>query len=264
MKLYYNDEFFSSIINGFEALYEVDAVALGGSRSTGESDEKSDYDIYVYCTKELSTDKKAEIVKPYCSEAEIANCYWEPEDNCILKNGIGLDIIYRNPEIFENYLKVVVDGGKSFNGYTTCFWHNIIKSKVLFDKSGRFTETQKKYDIAFPPELKKNIIENNRKLLNGVLPSYDKQIEKAYSRGDIVSVHHRTTEFLASYFDIIFALNELTHPGEKRLVYLCKKYCKILPESFEENINALLSTVGRENPTPIIKDMIEKLDAVIV
>ena len=264
MKTYYNDEFFSAIINGFEALDEVDAIALGGSRSTGESDEKSDYDIYVYCKDELTAEKKAEIVKPHCSESEIANHYWELEDNCILKNGLGIDIIYRQAEKFENYLSYVVDGANSFNGYTTCFWHNIKNSKVLFDKSGKFSELQKKYDIPYPQQLKKNIIENNRKLLNGVLPSYDKQIEKAYNRGDIVSVHHRTTEFLASYFDIIFALNELTHPGEKRLVSLCKKYCKIIPERFEENINALLSAVGRDDPTPIVKDMIENLDAVIV
>ena len=263
MKTYYNDEFFSKIINGFEMCDEVDAVALGGSRSTGESDDNSDYDIYVYCTKELSPEKKAEIVTPYCNESEICNHYWELEDNCILKNGLGIDIIYRNIEKFEEYLSYVVDGANSFNGYTTCFWHNIIKSVVLFDKSGKFTELQKKYDIPYPQQLKKNIIEKNRKLLNGVLPSYDKQIKKAYGRNDIVSVHHRTTEFLASYFDIIFALNELTHPGEKRLISLCKKHCKILPESFEENINALLKSIGNENPYPIVKDIIEKLDKII-
>lgn len=263
MNTYYNDEFFSSIINGFEQCDEVDAVVLGGSRSTGESDVKSDYDIYVYCTKELSAEKKSEIVKPYCSEAEICNHYWELEDNCILKNDIPVDIIYRSAEEFEKYLSFVVDGGNSFNGYTTCFWHNIINSEILFDKSGKFTELQKKYNIPYPEKLKKNIIENNRKLLSGVLPSYDKQIEKAYNRNDRVSVHHRTTEFLASYFDIIFAVNELTHPGEKKLISLCEKHCKILPESFEENINALLSAIGNENPCPIIKDMIEKLDKII-
>lgn len=263
MKTYFNDEIFSAIINGFEKLDEVDAVVLGGSRSTGESDLASDYDIYVYCKEELSLEKKAEVVKPHCSEAEIGNHYWELEDNCVMKNGVGLDIIYRSVDRFEKYLAFVVDGAKSFNGYTTCFWHNIINSKVLFDKSGKFSELRKKYDIPYPEELRKNIIENNRKLLSGVLPSYDKQIKKAFERDDIVSVHHRITEFLASYFDIIFAFNRLTHPGEKRLIYLCKKHCKILPKNFEENIKALLSSVGRENPYPIVKDMIAELDVVL-
>ena len=45
-------------------------------------------------------------------------------------------------------------------------------------------------------------------LLSGMLPSFDTQIKKAEKRRDLVSVNHRVTEFLASYFDILFALNE--------------------------------------------------------
>ena len=69
------------------------------------------------------------------------------------------------------------------------------------------------------------------------MPAYPKQIIKAVQRNDFVSINHRITEFLASYFDLLFAINEVTHPGEKRLVQLCKTQCKILPENFEENLN---------------------------
>ena len=34
-------------------LPEVEAIALGGSRATGRSDEKSDYDVYVYITGDI-------------------------------------------------------------------------------------------------------------------------------------------------------------------------------------------------------------------
>ena len=37
------------ILLALKSLDTVEAVALGGSRSTGASDENSDYDIYVYC-----------------------------------------------------------------------------------------------------------------------------------------------------------------------------------------------------------------------
>lgn len=53
-------------------------------------------------------------------------------------------------------------------------------------------------------------------LLTGSLPSYDKQIEKILVRKDIVSINYRVAAFLESYLDIIFAINRLTHPGEKR------------------------------------------------
>ena len=36
-----------------------------------------------------------------------------------------------------------------------------------------------------------------------------------------------------------------------------------LTENFEENITALLKSIGNENPCPIVKDMIEKLDKII-
>lgn len=60
---------------------------------------------------------------------------------------------------------------------------------------------------------------------------------------------------MESYFDIIFAMNELTHPGEKRLVQLCKKNCKILPNNFEENINRLFADLYTDYDR--IKDDIE-------
>lgn len=82
-------------------------------------------------------------------------------------------------------------------------------------------------------------MEKNMKLLSDAMPAYKFQIAKAVERNDLVSVSHRTTAFMESYFDIIWAMNELTHPGEKRLVSLCKKQCKILPVDFEENINQL-------------------------
>ncbi len=263
MSVSIKDEYFNSIISALKEYDEVDAIALGGSRSTGVCDEKSDYDIYVYCKGELTNEMKSNAITPHCIEAEIGNHYWELEDNCILKNGIAIDIIYRKTEMFADYLKMVVDEGNSFNGYTTCFWHNILNSKVLFDKSGEFTEMQKECTVPYPEKLRKNIIEKNRNLLSGKLPSYDKQIAKASKRGDIVSVHHRTTEFLASYFDIIFALNRLTHPGEKKLVRICKNTCKILPERFEENITALLESIPNGKTTEIVSDMIAKLDEVI-
>lgn len=263
MTKYTDNDNLNSIISAFENLRQIDAVVLGGSRSTGLNDENSDYDIYVYLNSELDNETKSKTVMPFCSTAEIGNHYWELEDNCIMKNGVGLDIIYRNIDSFSNYLKLVIDEGKPFNGYTTCFWHNIKNSKVLFDKTGEFSEMQKKYDIPYPEKLRKNIIENNRNLLSGKLPSYDMQIKKVQQRGDLVSVNHRITAFLESYFDIIFALNRLSHPGEKRIVSLCKNTCKILPEKFEENINALLSSVTTGGSYEIVCDMVEKLDKVL-
>ena len=77
------------------------------------------------------------------------------------------------------------------------------------------------------------------RLLHTAMPAYDAQIAKAVRRGDRVSVCHRTAAFLESYFDVILARNAMTHPGEKRLVQLCRARCAVLPERFEENLDRL-------------------------
>ena len=64
---------------------------------------------------------------------------------------------------------------------------------------------------------------------------------------------------MASYFDVIFALNEMTHPGEKRMQSICSKECKILPDKFDENLNRLFQGMFREEIYPVICDMVEEI-----
>ena len=91
------------------------------------------------------------------------------------------------------------------------------------------------------------------------MPAYPKQIIKSVQRNDFVRINHRITEFLASYFDLLFAINEVTHPGEKRLVQLCNKQCKILPENFEENLNLLFSYMYSEENQSLLMNDIENI-----
>lgn len=231
------------IVRDFQALPQAEAFAVGGSRATGKSDAKSDYDLYLYVTGPVDLDTREAILSKYCGAMEIGNHYWENEDNCTLKNGIDIDVIYRSLDDFANGIAAVVDEYRSANGYTTCMWHNLLTCDIVFDKNGRLSALKEQYTVPYPQQLKRNIITQNLNLLSGVLPSYDLQIKKAVSRADFVSVNHRTAEFLASYFDVIFALNEMTHPGEKRMMALCKAQCKILPADFEENLNALFQSM---------------------
>lgn len=252
-----------ALFEELSALPQVEAIALGGSRATGRHDAKSDYDVYVYLTGAVAEDTRRSILERYCGYLEIGNSFWELEDDVTLKDGIDMDIIYRNLDDFAGTVSGVVDGCNAWNGYTTCMWHNLITGKIVFDRNGKLHALQEKYRIPYPQKLKENIIANNRKLLSGMLPSFDGQIQKAENRGDLVSVNHRVTEFLASYFDILFALNEMTHPGEKRMQSICSAECKILPEKFDENLNRLFEGMFREPVSPVIRDMILELDKVI-
>lgn len=257
--------YFNLLWNEFAALPEVEAIALGGSRAGENYDEKSDYDLYIYCTGIPNEGIRKQILEKYCQYMEIGNSFWELEDDCTLKDGVDIDILYRNIDDFSRTIRSVVEGHNAYNGYTTCMWHNLLHSRILYDKNGKLESLQNNYRIPYPDELRDNIISKNLRLLTGNLPSYDAQIKKAAVRKDMVSVNHRTAAFLESYFDIIFALNKLTHPGEKRMVQYAKEQAEILPANFEENLNRLFENLFTDSETALqtIQEMITELKNVI-
>ena len=243
----------------FSLFEEVDAIALGGSRAGENYDEKSDYDVYLYVNSPINEEKRKNILQKFCSYMEIGNSFWEYEDNCVLNNGIEIDILYRDMKDFMKGIERVVAEYHPSNSYTTCMWHNLITCKILYDKNGTLEKYKNKYTINYPKQLKENIIKRQLELIDSSMPAYPNQIKKAISRKDFVSINHRITEFLASYFDLLFAINEITHPGEKRLIQLCKKQCKILPENFEENLNSLFSHMYSEENQSLLMNDIENI-----
>jgi predicted nucleotidyltransferase len=250
------------LVKDFSDYSQVEAIALGGSRATGKNDHKSDYDLYVYLNRELDVSVRRNILKRYCRYIEIGNSFWELEDDVTLLDGIDMDIVYRNLDDFQNEVASVVVDGIPHNGYTTCMWHNLITSEILFDRNGRYEKLKHRFTIPYPKKLKENIINNNMKLLSGMLPSFDQQIQKAEERKDFVSVNHRVAEFLASYFDVIFALNEKTHPGEKRMQQFCSEQCERLPSDFDVNLECLFASVFHKSIFPVIRDMTDELKKV--
>lgn len=236
------------------ALPQIEAIALGGSRAGEEYDEKSDYDVYLYCTSPVSEDVRRGILEKYCSYMEIGNHFWEYEDNCVLNSGIDIDILYRELDGFAEGVAAVAERFQAAGGYTTCMWHNLRTCRILYDRDGRLQTVKDRFSIPYPQQLKENIISKNMQLLSDAMPAYRLQIAKAVERRDLVSIGHRTAAFMESYFDIIWAMNELTHPGEKRLVSLCKKQCSVLPADFEENIERLYADLFT-NPDAVDEDI---------
>ncbi|WP_302631484.1 hypothetical protein [uncultured Clostridium sp.] len=81
-------------------------------------------------------------------------------------------------------------------------------------------------------------------------------------RNDLVSINHRLSAFIASYFDILFAINEIPHPGEKKLIDIIENQCNIKPENFKEN----LEKVFIEGNDKILKNLdiiVDNLEVVL-
>ena len=258
------NEILKEIAKEYSNLDYVCAVVLSGSRTSNQSDELSDYDIYVYSDREIPVVFRQNLAKKYASDSEIDNRYFETGDEWILKDGkAGLDFMFRNKNWIQDMLENVITKHFASNGYTTCFLHNVATSQILFDRDNWFKNLQSKITGEYPKELKNNIIKRNLMLLcDKKNASYLEQIKFAIKRDDPVSINHRTAAFLASYFDIIFALNEVFHPGEKREIKYAKRTCKILPENFEENIRELLSSQP-EQKEEILNKIITELKKIL-
>lgn len=250
----------------FASLPRVEAVALSGSLTSQYADARSDIDLYVYVTEDIPLDLRTKIAAG-SSRAEIGNATWEPGDEWIdAETGASLDVMYRHVPWIEEQLDRVLVQHQASVGYSTCFWYNVLHSRVLFDRSGWFGRLQERAAQKYPEELRRAIIAKNYPLLRRNQSSYAHQIELAVMREDAVSVNHRVAALLASYFDVLFAINELPHPGEKRLIQRAKASCSKLPHDMERQVTELLASAGTPNEVVVarVNNLVDGLDGVLV
>ena len=248
------------ILNDYKNFPQVKAIAIGGSSATNTSDKISDIDVYVFVNEDIPVEERENLVKKYSSNYEVGGEYFGSGDEYFVDElKTQLDVMFWNVNWFESMVDNVWIKNYPSNGYTTAFIYTLKNFKVECDPQKWLSELQNKIKTDYPQKLKENIIKRNLMLMKDKpFASYYEQIEKALKRNDLVSVNHRISAFLASYFDVIFAINELLHPGEKRLIKYAKDNCKILPKNFEENIEKLLK---QQNPDTlkILEDMVKNL-----
>lgn len=259
------NDIFYRIIDEYKSFTEVKAIAIGGSGVNKTSDKLSDIDIYIFVEKDIAVCDRENIIKLYSSKYEVGGEYFGSGDEFFVdKLDCQLDIMYWNTNWFKETVNNVWFKYYPSNGYTTAFLFTLNNFQIIYDKNNWLKTLQQSIQTKYPPELKQNIIKRNMMLIKDKpFASYYEQIKKAINRNDIVSINHRIASFLASYFDIIFAVNELLHPGEKRLVQYAKDNCKILPDNFEENINKLLVQPNPETLN-IINIIVKKLRKILL
>ncbi len=112
----------------------------------------------------------------------------------------------------------------------------------------------------YPDPLRKAIVAKNYPILRKNISSYLHQLELAVQRHDLASINHRTAALLASYFDIIFAVNSVPHPGEKRLVEFVKTLCQKYPSNLEEQLQSLLKATSVNSGH---SDLLDRANALI-
>lgn len=254
------------ISNLFAELPQVEAVCLAGSQRSGSTDSASDIDLYIYTRAEIPLEIRRQIVERSggASKANLGLEYWGPGDEWYnAATGIEVDLVYFDATWMAGQLQRVLVEHQASAGYTTCFWHTVRNSGILHDPRGWFARLKALSQQPYPDQLSRNIITYNHPLLRGVIPAYAHQLEKAVQRGDWVNVNHRLAALLASYFDILFALNRLLHPGEKRLLGFAAINCERQPVGMEEDIELLLSTAADPACLGHLTRLLDRLDELL-
>jgi predicted nucleotidyltransferase len=244
---------------------QVESVVLGGSFATGTASPGSDVDLYVYLNAELPVPARAQIAQENASYAEVDNRFWEYGDEWLdAATGTHVDVTYRSLDWITSELDRVLQRYEASAGYSTCLWHNVMSSIVLFDGDDWFARLQQRACRPYPEELRRAIVAKNHPILRETASSYRYQIAAAVRRDDLVSVNHRVAALLASYFDILFAVNRVPNPGEKRLVELAAAQCSVIPPAMADQVAALVAAVpSGEVVLTCLDRLVDNLDAVL-
>jgi len=244
---------------------QVEAVALGGSLAGQAADDRSDVDLYVYQTEALSLETRAAIAKARAERVEVGNDFWEPGDEWIeRRDGLHVDVTYRSTGWAEDQLDRVLRRHLASVGYSTCIWHNLRSARILMDRGGWLHGVQRAAGAPYPEELVWAIIAKNHPILRASASAYSSQLRSALARNDWVSVNHRVAAVLASYFDILFAVHRVLHPGEKRLLEQASTLCLQRPARMVEQVHALLAAAATGAGLPAALDgLVDDLDLLL-
>jgi predicted nucleotidyltransferase len=221
----------------------VAAIALVGSQASGTASPGSDFDIFVYTDgdlHELRWQVTDEFADPVTWQSVHEYSFGDGDVWRFKDGNTWIDLMYWTTAWGEDQLDRVLVRHEAAMGYSTAFWRSIRDAHPLYERDGWHAKLQRVARQAYPEELRHNIIRLNHRYLREHPFSYRAQVAKAIERDDLVSVNHRVAAWLASYFDILFAINRVLHPGEKRLLEFATRECQFVPDGMTTTVERLV------------------------
>ena len=229
------------------------------------ADALSDYDLYVYSRTPVPLEVREKIISSRACRYQLDNAFWELEDDWTEPSGAEFNVMYRSCQQAEEEIELRLGRHVASLGYTTAWCFSVCHSQILADPNGWFANLQLRTQEPYPSGLVQAILRMNRPVLGGGMQScYLKQIRAAIARHDPVSLNHRVAAWLASYFDILFAINRRFHPGEKRLLTYAEELA-ILPKRALTDVGDLCALAGKLDQaiTDHVQRMLARLDKAI-
>jgi hypothetical protein len=239
------DALVQQLVKLFAELPQVEAIALGGSRASGRADDASDFDVYICIRSVIPVETRRDIVRQLggASVANLGLDYFGAGDEWVDAAGTHFDLMYFGLEWLKSQVERPLVQHQPSLGYSTAFAYTVSRARIMHDPHGKFAALQALTLGSYPAALREAVVRYNYPILRETISSYAAQLEKAAARYDLVSLNHRLVALLASYFDIVFAVNRSLHPGEKRLVEAALTLPS-LPENFERDVTETLTAAG--------------------
>jgi predicted nucleotidyltransferase len=253
--------FLQEIADAFAAIDGVEAVVWCGSAALGRADALSDFDLYVYTHAPVPVEAREAVIAKRAIARQLNHTFWELEDEWIEPPGRRFNSMYRDCTYAVDEIEERLDRNSALLGYTTAYCFSLANGYILYDARGWLSSVQARLREPFPEQLTRSVIAKNRPVLGGGMQScYLAQMKAAIARNDLISLNHRTTVWIASYADILFAVNRRYHPGEKRLLtYMADLPSR--PEGALEDLTKLCSFAGSLS-SPIVEHVsFKRLDA---
>jgi hypothetical protein len=252
------------IVARYAVLPQVRAIALAGSQATEQASQASDYDIYIYVQEALPAALRLKIGQAFSPTAQLVD-YWGPGLEWDDPSGVHIDTVYFETTWIDEQIERTMTRHEASLGYSTAFVHTVRVSRILHDPTGWFAGLQSRARQPYPDALARNIVALNLLVLRTSHSSYRQQLQKAAMRGDWVSLNHRTAAFLASVFDILFAINKVPHPGEKRLLNLAEERCAVRPAALRSDITQLLqaTTSDFDAVLPAADQIVDSIEIIL-
>jgi hypothetical protein len=256
-----------TLADQYATLPQVEAVALAGSQTFGARDHDSDLDLYVYVSEALPVACRAAIIRSRAIRMQLDNHYWEVGDEWIERDsGMVVDVKLRPTAWIEAQLARVLVHHQASIGGSTCAWQTILTAHICYDRRDWLRTLQNTVRVPYPEALRHAIIAKNYPLLRQAISGYLPQLTHALRRSDSISIYTLVAGLLASYFDIVFALNRLPHPGDKRQLASAQTQCTQLPIGMQEHVQTVMQMSASADPAFLsaVERLIDGVDRLVI
>jgi len=131
------DAILKELTDEYAALPEVLTLVHSGSRVVGNQDTHSDIDLYVYSREPVPLTARRALIRRRATRMEVGNHFAEESDVWVERNsGVQVDAIFRPAASFEDHVTWLLDKFEARQGNSTAVWHNLLTSRILFDRDG--------------------------------------------------------------------------------------------------------------------------------